>query len=211
MNQSKIEWCQYSINPIKGLCKHACWYCYARRMYKRFRWDPEVRFDVGELDKLATIKKPAIIFVCSTHDVMGEWIPDSWIWRIITHCSQVNQHTYLFLTKNPERYCQFKFPTNCKLGVTIDGASKIDFSKIDFSRIDFISFEPLLDRIKNFPGVSWYIIGGLTPKPVHQQSWIDEIIEVANRFKIPVFIKNNAAYPIERKEWVRGWFADKKY
>jgi len=192
-------------------------------MYARFKWDPEVRFDVKELDKLTTIKKPAMIFVCSTHDIMGEWIPDSWIQDIIDTCRRVEKHTYLFLTKNPERYCQFEFPANCKLGVTITGEtknsridfsridfSKIDFSRIDFSRIDFISFEPLLNRIDNPPIVDWYIIGGLTPKPVHQLSWIDDIIEAANRFEIPVFIKDNACYPIERKEWVRGWITDKE-
>ena len=35
MNETKIEWCDMSWNPITG-CLHGCNYCYARRMAKRF-------------------------------------------------------------------------------------------------------------------------------------------------------------------------------
>ncbi len=53
MQKSKIEWLQnsidgssgYSANPIKGICQQGCDYCYAIKMYKRFKWSPEVRYD----------------------------------------------------------------------------------------------------------------------------------------------------------------------
>lgn len=35
MNKSKIEWCDYTWNPITG-CRHDCEYCYARKMSARF-------------------------------------------------------------------------------------------------------------------------------------------------------------------------------
>lgn len=35
MNKSKIEWCDYSWNPVTG-CLHGCEYCYARRITDRF-------------------------------------------------------------------------------------------------------------------------------------------------------------------------------
>jgi protein gp37 len=35
MNKSKIEWCDYTFNPVSG-CLHGCEYCYARRIAKRF-------------------------------------------------------------------------------------------------------------------------------------------------------------------------------
>lgn len=38
MNRSKIEWCDYTWNPITG-CRHNCPYCYARRMTARFAGD----------------------------------------------------------------------------------------------------------------------------------------------------------------------------
>lgn len=38
MNRSKIEWCDYTWNPITG-CRHGCPYCYARKMTARFSGD----------------------------------------------------------------------------------------------------------------------------------------------------------------------------
>ncbi len=38
MNRSKIEWCDYTWNPITG-CRHNCPYCYAERMTARFAGD----------------------------------------------------------------------------------------------------------------------------------------------------------------------------
>ena len=35
MNKTKIEWCDYTWNPVTG-CYHNCQYCYARRMANRF-------------------------------------------------------------------------------------------------------------------------------------------------------------------------------
>jgi protein gp37 len=35
MNKTKIEWADYTWNPVTG-CLHGCNYCYARRMAKRF-------------------------------------------------------------------------------------------------------------------------------------------------------------------------------
>ena len=49
MNKTKIPWCDYTANPVKGLCPMACSYCYARRLYKRFGWDETVRIDEDEI------------------------------------------------------------------------------------------------------------------------------------------------------------------
>lgn len=38
MKRSRIEWCDYTWNPITG-CRHGCPYCYARRMVARFAGD----------------------------------------------------------------------------------------------------------------------------------------------------------------------------
>ncbi len=35
MNKTRIEWCDYTWNPLTG-CLHGCPYCYARRMARRF-------------------------------------------------------------------------------------------------------------------------------------------------------------------------------
>ena len=36
MNRTKIEWTDYTWNPITG-CKHGCWYCYAKKLTQRFK------------------------------------------------------------------------------------------------------------------------------------------------------------------------------
>lgn len=35
MNKSKIDWCDYTWNPVTG-CLHGCTYCYAKRIAERF-------------------------------------------------------------------------------------------------------------------------------------------------------------------------------
>jgi protein gp37 len=204
MNKTKIEWCDYTINPIKGLCLYACPYCYARKMYKRFHWKEEVTLRLDELNKIEKIKEPSRIFLCSTHDLFGDWIPDKWIFDIITECHRYPQHTFLLLTKNPKRYLDFTFRGNFWLGQTV--IKKEDYKEISNDNIKFVSFEPLLDEeIGNyrFP-TDWYIVGGLTPTPKHSHAAIDKILSQASYFNTPVFIKHNAHYPKIRQEFPKG-------
>ena len=182
MQKSKIDWCDYSINPIKGICKHACSYCYAIRMYKRFKWNPEVRFVPGELDKLKSIKAPSTIFVCSTHDIMGNWIPDEWIEEIIKICGFMPLHQFRFLTKNPKRYRNFYFPYNCWLGATVESGNKlgrIEAMKGLSQNATFLSIEPLLGDFSgiDLSGFAQIIVGADSSvgasKP--KQAWVDSI------------------------------------
>lgn len=39
MNKTKIDWCDMSWNPVTG-CLHNCEYCYARKIARRFSFDP---------------------------------------------------------------------------------------------------------------------------------------------------------------------------
>ncbi len=207
---TKIEWCDETRNPVKGLCKMGCPYCYARRIYTRFHWDKEVRFAPSVFDGLEK-SKPSRIFVGSTHDLMGEWVPAEWIEEIIERCGGLRQHTFLFLSKNPSRYAAFNWPENVCLGATV--TNNDDVHRIDLLhevwlgtkgvRV-FVSFEPLLEEIrignKRSTGfLSWAIIGGLTPKPRHKPEWIERLLARLDKGHIPVFIKDNARYPEKRQ------------
>lgn len=55
-------------------------------------------------------KTPARIFVSSMGDLFGEWVPDIWIEDVFAACKRAPQHTYLFLTKNPQRYLDMATP-----------------------------------------------------------------------------------------------------
>ncbi len=211
MNRTNIEWTDYTVNPIKGLCKGGCIYCYARKMYKRFKWNPKVRLDFSVLPKINKLKKPSRIFICSTHDIMGAWIPDSWIMGIVFCAYVYPQHTFQFLTKNPKRYADFNFPKNCWLGTTAtqEYQENVHTLFLDKSEnIKFISFEPLTARIAPYyysrfiiGDFAWFIVGGLTPQPVHKKEWVEDIIKVARTNNIPIFLKDNLHWPEKIQEF----------
>jgi len=48
------------------------------------------------------------IFVCSMADLFGDWVPDEWIKSVFEACEAAPQHRFLFLTKNPGRYCHLE-------------------------------------------------------------------------------------------------------
>ena len=204
MNKTKIEWCDYTINPIKGLCKYSCWYCYAHSMHKRFKWDSKVKIKWGNLySEMTKIKQPSKIFVGSIHDIFGKWISDDWIRSCIGFTKLFPQHNFQFLTKNPERYKKFEFPINCWLGTTITSPAddwRSAFCVISSHKgIKFISIEPLLGNLilADLPSVDWIIIGAMTGLSYKMKEyapklkWIKSILNQAKEFKIPVFMKNN--------------------
>jgi len=181
MNKTKIEWCDYTINPVKGLCPMACPYCYARAMYKRFKWNPEIRFDLSALDSIDKIPAGSRIFVGSTMELFGDWIDESILSRIF-NVTVLNhpEHTFIFLTKQPQNLPKWSpFPENCWVGrtVTDDFTFRRDtavFQKVK-AKVKFISFEPLLrwdfkadwdkdnDRLVRWlEGINWLIIGACT-------------------------------------------------
>lgn len=114
MNNTKIEWCDSSWNPVTG-CLNDCAYCYARKMATRFGGSQKyanifeenepVRNQAGKilpyphsfsptfhrykLDELQKWTKPRTIFVCSMADLFGEWIPDDWIEAVFEACKML--------------------------------------------------------------------------------------------------------------------------
>jgi hypothetical protein len=81
MNRTKIEWTDFSWNPIVG-CKHGCWYCYAKKLCQRFKkifpngFEPT--FYHERLTEPWDYLKPSKIFVCSIADLFASWTPTAW-------------------------------------------------------------------------------------------------------------------------------------
>ena len=71
-----------------------------------FDFDPT--FHRYKLDEPQRWKKPRTIFVCSMADLFGKWVPDAWIREVFEACEAAPQHRFLFLTKNPGRYCHLE-------------------------------------------------------------------------------------------------------
>lgn len=194
MNKSKIEWTQFTSNPVRGKCLHACPYCYAERIRQRFGQPEAITWVGRELTAIEKHKKPAVIFMGSMHDLFGKWIVSAMIEAILNTAKNCPQHTFLFLTKNPTRYSEFEFPSNCWTGYTDDGTSDLRNWAIFKGRKNcFVSFEPLIgDCISLNPDlVDGVIIGAMTgPGAVKPERWqIDGIIRAMEGK--PVFLKNN--------------------
>ena len=204
MNPTKIEWTDYTWNPIKGLCPVGCWYCYGRKIYKRFKWIPQLRFDQRALEKPCYLKKPSKIFVCSTfelfHPNVKSWYRDK-IFEIIHYHPQ---HTFQILTKFPQNIDR-DMPDNVWLGVSITKPSEM-YPRVKSlyqaqAKLKFISFEPLLGDVGQFHfqgylggKVDWIIIGRLTGhghKYDPKDYWITSLVYHAKKFNTPIFLKDN--------------------
>lgn len=164
MNRTRIEWCDYTWNPITGCYgpggtkaqpKH-CSYCYARRIATRFTgtkaWPNgfEPTFHKDRLLDLWRLRQEAArIFVCSMSDLFGDWVPRDAIRDVITMAETCPWHTLIFLTKNPKRLAEFNpWPRNCWVGATATGRDMAAIASMYMGLVSapvrFLSCEPLL-------------------------------------------------------------------
>ena len=212
MTRTKIEWCDYTINPVKGKCPMGCSYCYARRMYDRFKWNPEIRWYPPAFDLLDKLKKPSRIFVGSTMELFHPSLPENWMEYNLGIVKKYPQHTFIFLTKCPENLHRWSpFPANAYVGVSVTNQGQYEkaifYLKDVEAKVKFLSFEPLLERIplhfadyicEDVRGINLVIIGQQTPpskKTEPKAEWIKEIVEACDEAGIPVFLKDNLISP----------------
>jgi protein gp37 len=148
-------------------------------------------------------KKPSRIFVNSMSDIWY-WNPmwkerrPDWMGPVLDRIQEYPQHAFLFLTKFPETYSYYDFPPNCWLGVSCPGRPTEEMVKwaMTCKNPHFVSIEPLMEEPYTdwLEFMGWVIVGGLTPKPVHEWPWVYKIIEKCKEEKIPLFLKNNIHY-----------------
>ena len=209
MNRTKIEWCDYTWNPIKGYCPGNCEYCYAHRLYDRFGWDKTLRLDEDELRRIETLSGSKRIFVGSTIEMYHPKIPRDWLERIFTVSKLCPDHTFITLSKQTTVQHLIEFPMHWWIGVSTTGKftylPKMPWNNYN---VHFVCFEPLLQRVdmlilECLHRYDWIIIGGLTPRPRHEKKWIDEVLQYAREADVPVFIKDNAHYPVEYRMFPR--------
>lgn len=217
----KIDWTDWSFNPITG-CEHGCPYCYMLRMEKRFPGTMKPKFKPEYLDRFQTVRKVKSgdkIFVGSSGDMWGDWVPKEWIHTFFYKAVRKRPDViFQFLTKNPERYWDFDFReyNNCWFGTTVDGTERTEFNlsclvnAIDHQGLKFVSFEPLIKEPeidpRDFEELDWVIIGADSSRGAKKapQSWAESIIDLARDNSIPVFVKDNYGYPETIKEFPKG-------
>jgi protein gp37 len=160
-----------------------------------FGYDPT--FYPHRLEEPLKRRRPSRIFVCDCGDLWGDWVPKEWIEEVLKVVTKCPQHTFQFLTKNPQRYLDFELPSNAWAGTTVTSNEDHEQAKI-IKRVKvlvrFLSIEPLLGEVNfDFNGLQWIIIGAQTGKnPLRpKKEWIEKILSDAKRLGIPIFLKNN--------------------
>lgn len=108
MGKTDIEWADKVWNPVTGCTKvsEGCRNCYAERIARRFwgeRKFTDVRRHKERLSEPFHWKKPQYIFVNSMSDLFHPDVSDSWIDSIFAAMARAYWHTFLILTKRPER------------------------------------------------------------------------------------------------------------
>ncbi|MEM3398855.1 MAG: DUF5131 family protein [Nitrososphaerota archaeon] len=113
-------------NPVTG-CMHGCIYCWARRYAERLsKMEVEPYAEKGFQpafiqDRLRKrFSKNSFIFVSDMGDLLGDWVPDEWIDKVLSKIKMLPHTYFLLLTKNPKRYLSISLPDNVVAGATIE-------------------------------------------------------------------------------------------
>jgi protein gp37 len=197
MKQTKIDWCDCTINPVIG-CKNGCTYCYARKINDRFHFVPnwnEPQFFPERLKQLNS-KKPKSVFMNSMSDV-SYW-KEEWGGVVFEAMEKNKQHNYIMLTKSSSFFIS-EMPKNWYLGATIDTQKRCD--NVWIALYNFLSIEPILEPIKleekkiNNTRLKQIIIGAETGnrkgKVIPKKEWIDSLVKQADMHGIRVFMKES--------------------
>jgi protein gp37 len=215
MGKTKIDWCDYTVNPVVG-CKNHCLYCYARKINDRFKFTEyfnEPQFfpeRLRQIDKLHN----KIIFMDSMSDI-AYWPFEAFV-ETMEYINNHPDNKYLFLTKSPY-LLRIKDRTNNKwFGISItcnrDKEKILEFGSNNYVWNKFLSVEPLLDWIRfydnDLSSIGWVIIGAETGnrknKVIPNKVWIDDIVHQCKRRNIPVFMKSSLK-DIMGNDFIQEW------
>jgi protein gp37 len=229
---SKIQWTDKTQNPLKvkaggnycEMISPGCANCYASLLNSRgdrFGGNgkpyggansaaPEMTLNTDMLASWARMRKPKKHFICSMTDLFGDWVPDTYIFNILSAMAQAPRQTFQILTKRPEGMCYEvgawlwqnglgQLPANIWLGISAEDQKRYDERVIWLARflaqVSFLSLEPLLAPIDlgDLQGIDWVIIGGESGPNARARpldlGWIEDIIGQCRAANIPAFVK----------------------
>lgn len=221
-DNTHIQWADATVNFWQGCKKvsQGCKFCYMFRDKARYNQDGSkvVRSANATFFKALKWQEPRLIFTCSWSDFFIKEA-DPWraeAWDVI---KKTPQHTWLILTKRPERIKQCLPPDwgngypNVWLGVSVENEKTAYFRILQLfevrAKIRFLSIEPLISKINVAPFLSvelpnktmvhpihWVIVGGESGNETGDYryrpcsiEWINDIVGKCKQHQVPVFIK----------------------
>lgn len=215
MKDTKIQWTDSTVNFWTGCKKYSegCKYCYMYRDKEKFGQDPTkvTRTSDRTFYQALYWKEPHLIFTCSWSDFFikeaDKWRDDAW--KVI---KDSYWHYWQILTKRTERIPEC-LPAdwgngydNVWLGGSIENEKRLyridELRKVP-ARIHFLSLEPLLSPIRglDLSDIEWLIIGGESGNDTGKYryrpcelEWFESIVNEAQRYGIPVLIKQLGTY-----------------
>jgi protein gp37 len=204
MGTTSIEWAEAVWKPVTGCTpvSAGCRHCYAQRMATRlagrYGYPAEDPFRVtlhGRMDEPLRWRTPRRVFVCSMGDLFHADVPDEFLLLVWQRMWECPQHTFLVLTKRPERMRQvlagdFLNPLpNVWLGVSVENQvtaeARIPALLATRAAVRWVSCEPLLGAVDLFQppvgdpaqyldgmiwGLDWVVCGGESgpgARPMH--------------------------------------------
>lgn len=223
MSKTKIEWCDYSWNPVTGCTKvsDGCLNCYALKMTHRLQamgaekylQGEKVAFHKNLLDIPRNLKKSKRIFVNSMSDLFHPDLPKEYLDQVLLTMQCVRRHVFLLLTKRIDRvinyYKQLTVPCwaftyqHTWLGITLESDKYYDrfemFSQLKDCVLNrFISIEPMLSPMRdiNLSGIKWVIVGGETGSGAREikEEWVVDIKNKCKDLGIPFFFKKTGSF-----------------
>lgn len=217
----------YSWNPVTGCTpiSDGCKNCYAKAMFKRFKWHDfgTPTFHENRINDPLKKEKPCRIFVNSMGDLFHKEVRESWFNAVMDVIKETPHHTYFVLTKRPYSMIvsmyswltrmqadRNPYPDNLQIGLTIasqkdmQGLHKIRTDTTILRNFHFLSVEPLLEPINLklsslwYGGkVSWVIAGPETGPGARycDPEWIHDIAKQCAEAKVPFFDKTDPSDP----------------
>lgn len=223
--KSKISWTDVTWNPWRGCTKvsAACKNCYMFRFYSNRGIDPKaIVKQERTFEKPLSLEKGEKIFTCSMsdffHEEADQWRNDAW--DII---KRTPHHTYLILTKRPERikenlpddWCRENYK-HVWIGVTVESQNEVE--RIHYleefpCEVKWVSFEPLLGDIqlteRELKTINWGVIGGESGNASQARktelSWYNSLMFQLIGYRIPIFFKQLGSHYHYHDFKVRDW------
>jgi len=210
MADSKIEWTNFTWNPITGCTKISpgCKNCYAERMAKRLKAMGQPNYRNGfrltlqphMLKRPLEWKKPRLIFVNSMSDLFHQDVPLEFILQVFDTMKEANWHQFQVLTKRSERLMalspKIDWPENVWMGVSVENQDytyRIDQLRRTGAKIKFLSMEPLIGPVIkiNLDNIDWVIVGGESGPGSRtiEKKWVLELRNQCKETNIPFFFK----------------------